>query len=271
MNVPIQCVNQPVHSIFSDQVIKAPHNIAVTHGHNEWTYRQLDNCSSELARVLVSQYGAQPETRIALLIPKAFAYIVALLAVLKSGAAYVPIDPEYPADRIRFVLEDSGAELVLVTESSASKMPTQSHIPVLMADPFTVSLPNSDPSDFQPHRSARRDLAYIVYTSGTTGRPKGVMIEHQSLTNVITNPMLMDACSKSHRSLLMMSVAFDWMVMEVLYGLSAGGIVVIPTGNIIETLQSVDTADFIPSFLSRLNPADFQNLKTIIIGGEPCT
>ncbi|KAJ1974145.1 hypothetical protein H4R33_006857, partial [Dimargaris cristalligena] len=119
MNVPIQCVNQPVHSIFSDQVIKAPHNIAVTHGHNEWTYRQLDNCSSELARVLVSQYGAQPETRIALLIPKAFAYIVALLAVLKSGAAYVPIDPEYPADRIRFVLEDSGAELVLVTESSA--------------------------------------------------------------------------------------------------------------------------------------------------------
>ncbi|KAJ1993466.1 hypothetical protein H4R33_000659 [Dimargaris cristalligena] len=79
MNVPIQCVNQPVHCIFSGRAKIVPHNIAVTHGPNEWTYRQLDNCSSELARVLVTQYGAQPETRFALFIPKSFTYIVALL------------------------------------------------------------------------------------------------------------------------------------------------------------------------------------------------
>ncbi|RKP38150.1 hypothetical protein BJ085DRAFT_17513, partial [Dimargaris cristalligena] len=271
VNEPIRCVDQPVHQIFCARALDIPHSISVIHGQYKWTYHQLNSCSSNLAQVLVTQYGARPETRFALLISKSFAYVIALLAVLKSGAAYVPIDPEYPVERVEYILEDSGAELVLVAESTYCIIPPQSCIPALVVDPFTLLTPDSDPSDFQPHPSARHDLAYVIYTSGTTGRPKGILVEHQNLASVITNPSIMEFYCGTRQSILMMSVAFDWMVFEVLYGLCTGGTVIVPTTNIVADLQSVDTADFTPSFLSRLNPVDFRNLKTVTIGGEPFT
>ncbi|RKP39725.1 hypothetical protein BJ085DRAFT_36903 [Dimargaris cristalligena] len=265
---PTRAIGRPVHHLFGDCAQLYPDHLALVDGSNEWTYAQLDYASSELARVLVAQYSACPEVRFALLIPKSIAYMVTILAVLKSGAAYVPLDPDYPTDRIQFVLEDSDASLLLVDESSFGRVASQFNVPTMTVNPFVQQPISGVLSDFQPFLSAPSDLAYVIYTSGTTGRPKGVLIEHRGVANFATDPYLRREYGPGRRVYQAGSVAFDGILVNTFRALCAGGTLVIPTDNILEDLQNIHVGTLTTTFLSRLDPKGFTNLETLAIGGE---
>ncbi|RKP33183.1 hypothetical protein BJ085DRAFT_1263, partial [Dimargaris cristalligena] len=185
-----------------------------------------------------------------------------------SGAAYVPLDPDYPADRIQFVLEDSVASVLMATESLLGSVPNQLQIPTISVDPFILMPVLTEPSDFQPFASSPSDLAYVIYTSGTTGRPKGVLVEHRSVANMSTDPCLGDAYGPGRRALQSGSIAFDGVLANTFRPLCTGSTVVVSTDNLVGDLRNVNTGLLVTSFLSRLNPLDFPEMSTLVTGGE---
>ncbi|KAA6449502.1 non-ribosomal peptide synthetase [Bacillus swezeyi] len=176
--------DKTIHELFEAQVLRTPDSGAAVYNGRRWTYRELNARANRLARLLIEK-GVQPEQRIGIMVKPSLEMAAGVLAILKAGAAYVPIDPDYPAQRIGYVLKDSGAELLL----------TQTDL--MVPDTFTgeVICLNGEASilygelhaedEANPVSGAKFDnLAYLIYTSGTTGEPKGVMVEHHSLVNL---------------------------------------------------------------------------------------
>ena len=178
---PASCV----HELFEAQAERTPQQIALSFGDQHLTYQQLNERADLLAHHL-RQRGIGPDTIVGLLLDRSVEMVVALLAVLKAGAAYLPLDIEYPAPRLSFMLKDSGARL-LITESQLLDSVTAESLPVLCLDRDWQIIAESAVSSSQqcsPPAPARPDnLAYLIYTSGSTGTPKGVMISHRALFN----------------------------------------------------------------------------------------
>ncbi|MGX9891615.1 non-ribosomal peptide synthetase, partial [Streptomyces sp. NPDC002276] len=174
--------------LFEAQVVRTPDALAVVSGGVELTYAELNVRANCLARYLVG-CGAGPERLVAVALPRSVDLVVALLAVLKSGAGYVPVDPEYPVDRITYMLRDARPTFVLTDEATAGLLPRDSDVPcVLLDDPSVrdavTALNASDLLDgdrLSPVVSAHS--AYVIYTSGSTGWPKGVVVSHGALVN----------------------------------------------------------------------------------------
>jgi amino acid adenylation domain-containing protein/FkbM family methyltransferase len=175
-----------VHQLFEARVEAIPKSLAAVFEEEQLSYAQLNRRANQLAHYLI-RIGVKPDDRVALHVERGLSMIVALLAVLKAGGAYVPLDPAYPADRLRFILGDSAPAALL----------THSHLAARLAESGTLGLPVlrlDDPSpawttylESNPNSSAiglnSRHLAYVVYTSGSTGAPKGVMVEHRNVVN----------------------------------------------------------------------------------------
>ncbi|MGF1739733.1 amino acid adenylation domain-containing protein [Vibrio profundum] len=166
--------------LFSDVVNKYPNSNALAFDGDAMTYQELDDASTRLANYLVSQHGAGPEKVVGLLFDPCFEMIISILAVLKSGAAYVPIAVEYPLERRQYMLENSESILLLTHSELQSEMNAVFSNTIAL-DQFNYSA-QSDRLDSRV--SLSQNLAYLIYTSGTTGNPKGVMIEHGTLTNL---------------------------------------------------------------------------------------
>ncbi|KAJ1915041.1 hypothetical protein IWQ60_008581, partial [Tieghemiomyces parasiticus] len=265
-------VNIPVHLLVGEWASRTPDGIALDHEGRTVTYAEFDRMASALAQVLTRDHGARPEVRIALLLPKSIKFIIALFAVLKSGAAYVPIDPEYPEERVRYIIEDSKATLVL--ESSETQVRYRNlTVPQLLLKDIIEAVPDTkdDGFLFVAHHSEPTDLAYIVYTSGTTGQPKGVMVEHGSLVSLTADPTYDRYYGTGQRDLLIMSVCFDGMLWPTMKSLCNGGTLVLPGPDLLGDLSSVHTASVTPSFLAKLLPEQFPLLRGIFCGGEPCS
>ncbi|WP_175409179.1 non-ribosomal peptide synthetase [Streptomyces sp. TRM64462] len=243
-----------LHGLFEEQAARTPARVAVTAADGTaLTYAELDACANRVARALHAE-GVAPGDRVAVLLERGPHTVPALLGVLKAGAAYVPVDPGYPAERIAFLLRDSRARAVLTGPPSRNEPDLPGDLPVLRAD----LLVGSGPAGPVPPAATSRDLAYVIYTSGSTGRPKGVMVEHHSVVNRLAWMQDRYAIGDGDVLLQKTPVSFDVSVWELFWWAAEGAeLALLPVGGerdpraILRTVgeHGVTTLHFVPSML----------------------
>ncbi|MBB4133176.1 non-ribosomal peptide synthetase [Xanthomonas sp. 3075] len=269
-----------LHSVFEQQVAQAPRAIAVVHDDVSISYAELDIRANQLAHYLIAQ-GIGPEDRVALYLQRGIDLIVAILAVLKAGAAYLPLDPAYPAQRLAFMLDDAQPRLLLAHRALAATLPTDSEIATVLldADPVWAQQPTHAPqrSDVLPQHPA-----YVIYTSGSTGTPKGVVVAHAQVVRLLHATRACVAPSAEDVWTLFHSCAFDFSVWELWGALAHGGrLVVVPQHTARDPAafhallcqQRVSVLNQTPSAFQALLDAQREsplqhNLRLVIFGGE---
>ena len=211
-----------VHQLFEAQAAAQPDALALEHAGQQLSYGELNRRANRLAHSLLAR-GVAPDDRIAVHLTRSVEMIVALLAVLKAGAAYVPLDPAYPPARLAYMLADCAPKLVL------SDSALDVAVPVLpAAAPLDGRDDNPSP---QAAGLLERHLAYVIYTSGSTGQPKGVMVEHRNVVNMIHAALRNSRLAPQDRMLQFSSVSFDSAVEEIFTPLAAGAALVLcPVG-----------------------------------------
>lgn len=268
-----------VHELFEAQARKAPEKTAIVFQGERVTYRALNERANQLARRLI-ELGAGPEVMVAVCLNRSIELIVGLLAILKSGSAYVPIDPSYPSERRNFILGDTRAKVVLTHPSLAGEL--EGHGPhVVPLDPSWTEFAAEARADLGVHISGDT-LAYVIYTSGSTGRPKGVLIRHAGLDNYLSWAAKAYSSNEPADSLLHSSVCFDLPVTSLWLPLVTGGAVTIVEDSegatkLCEALVAGTTqATFVkitPAHMkllaAQMSPAQARGAsKAFVIGGE---
>ncbi|STZ74089.1 D-alanine--poly(phosphoribitol) ligase, subunit 1 [Mycolicibacterium fortuitum] len=263
-----------IPALFAEQVAAAPEAVAITADGRSMSYRKLDDAASRLARKLTA-HGVGPGAYVALLAERSAEAVVAMLAVLKAGAAYLPIDPVLPDARIEFMLEDAASAVAIVTTGLADRL---AGCELLIVD---VSEATADPrsldefADILLTEPQPGDVAYLIYTSGTTGAPKGVAITHRNVTELLGTP---DTFMAGQTWTQWHSYAFDASVEEIWAALLHGGrLVVVPesVARSAEDLQAllaaeqVDVLSQTPSAVAMLSPERLTAV-TLLVAGEPC-
>jgi amino acid adenylation domain-containing protein len=207
--------------LFARQVARTPDATAVIAGDEDMSYAELNERANRLARLLISR-GAGPDRFVAVAVPRSAEMIVAVLAVLKAGAAYVPVDPAYPADRIAYMLSESRPVTVLTTAEVAGTLP--GGLPLLVLDdPVTAQKLDGADTENPQETADQRNAAYVIYTSGSTGRPKGVTIEHGHAGMLARWAGSVFSAGDLSRVLASTSLSFDVSVFEIFGTLTAGG------------------------------------------------
>ncbi|WP_256758213.1 non-ribosomal peptide synthetase [Cohnella sp. WQ 127256] len=209
-----------IHTMFEDQAAKTPNDVAVVFADQQLTYRELNERANQLARTLHEQ-GVQHESVVGIMVERSLEMMIGLLGILKAGGAYLPIDPDYPQERIQYMLEDSQAKHLLTQKSIA--VPTFEGIRLDMADSLYEFQDSSNLELTQPSNQ----LAYVIYTSGSTGQPKGVMLEHRSVINFIQGMADRIDFSVEKTILSLTTISFDIFVLETFVPLTHGGKVII--------------------------------------------
>jgi len=215
-----------IHQLFEQQVEKTPNALAIVFGNESLDYATLNQQANQVAHYLLS-LGVHADDRVAICMERSINMIVAVLGILKAGGAYLPLDPNYPSERLAYMLNDA-APVALLTQSSLQNHLPNNTIPQLLLDTEqdllakqTVSNPNIA---IQPHH-----LAYIIYTSGSTGHPKGVMIAHGGVCNMATDLRIRYQLCETDRNLQFASLAFDMSVEEIFGALISGAALVLRT------------------------------------------
>ncbi|MBO0883790.1 MAG: non-ribosomal peptide synthetase, partial [Mycobacterium sp.] len=262
-----------VPALFATQVARTPEAVAVSCAGQSMTYRKLDETANQLAHLLTTQ-GAGPGQCVALLLERSPQAITAILAVLKTGAAYLPIDPAHPDARIQFMLNDAAPLAAITTTRLRPRLDTH-HLPVIdigdIKTPTTDTQPTTAPPPPGPD-----DIAYLIYTSGTTGTPKGVAVSHHNVTQLLKSldGGLPTAGVWSHCH----SLAFDVSVWEIWGALLRGGRVVVVPEELTsspEDFQALLTAEHVnvltqtPSAVRLLSPQGLDSTALVVVG-EAC-
>jgi amino acid adenylation domain-containing protein len=217
-------LKQSIQQLFEEQVASTPKAVAVVDEHHALTYEELEQRANQLAWRLRSE-GVGPESFVAVCLERSTELLVALLGILKAGAAYVPLDPSYPQPRLQFMLEDSAAEVVLTEQALAARLPRHNGKQICLDQEREQLV--SESSERLPPQNLSQSLAYVIYTSGSTGRPKGVAIEHHSTVTMLQWAQTVYSRADLAGVLASTSICFDLSVYELFLPLSAGGTVVI--------------------------------------------
>ena len=213
-----------LHELVEAQVARTPDAVAVEFEGRRLTYAELNARANQLAHRL-RKLGAGPDLLVAHCVDRSLEMVIAVLAILKAGAAYVPLDPAYPKDRLAFMLTDTKATVLLTQESLRSALPA-AQAQVLCIDTDWVSIAQESPLNLKC--DTRPDqLCYVIYTSGSTGRPKGVMLEHRAAVNILLSVAREPGFTAADTMLAVTTLSFDIAVSEVFLPLITGGRLVV--------------------------------------------
>ena len=268
--------DKTISQLFEEQVEKTPDNIAVVFGEDKLTYKELNERANSLANYL-REHGTGRNDIVGIMVNRSLEMIISILAVLKSGACYIPIDPEYPQDRIEYMLDNSNAKLLLTFKKLDSKVNFNNKLFVELDNELynfnKDNLKNINEPD---------DLAYIIYTSGSTGKPKGVMLKHNNINNFIQGMCNIIDFTPNKTIVSVTTISFDIFVLESLLPLQKGLKIVIANEDeqndirLFNSLCIKNNVNIIQTTPSRFqvlisNPNELDYLKNttdILVGGE---
>jgi syringomycin synthetase protein SyrE len=270
-------VEQTLHGLFEAQVERTPQALAVVHGDVRLSYRELNNRANQLAHHLID-IGAKPDGRVAICAERSESMVIGLLAILKAGSSYVPLDPAYPADRIAYMLQDS-APAAILTQRATRGLLADISVPVIDLD--TQSLQDQPVANPHVPGLTSAHLAYVLYTSGSTGTPKGVMNEHRGVVNRLLWARDHYTVNETDRVLQKTPFGFDVSVWEFFLPLLVGAQLHMarPGGHqdpayIAQVIREhrITLMHFVPSmldvFLEHGDSHGFSDLRCVLCSGE---
>ncbi len=273
--------NQCIHQLFEEQVERTPDAVAVVFGDRQLTYYELNCRANQLAHYLRT-LGVKFEVLVGICVERSLEMVVGLLGILKAGAAYVPLDPEYPTERLAFMLKDAQVSVLLTQQNLVDKLP-ENQAKLVYLDTQWEEIGQSS-QDNLISEVQTTNLAYVIYTSGSTGTPKGVMIEHQSLVNFTKAEITQWGIHQKDNFLQFSSFSFDVFAKDIYPCLSVGGTLVLRTEQMLNswfafiegierwqiTVLNVPAAYWheLVTELARTNKRLSSSLRLITIGGE---
>lgn len=262
------------HELFEEQVEKNPNAIAIHYKDSEMTYQELDNKANRLANYLIKM-NVGPEVLVGIFLDKSPNVIVSILAIMKAGGAYLPLDPSLPKKRQSYIMEDSKVQVV-ITESSLLNSLPEVNAKIISIDLIKSELAlQSD--EKHKYASSLNQLAYVIYTSGSTGRPKGVQVEHKGIANLIEEKRRVLKINSNSRILQFANLAFDASFIEIFSALGVGATLCIakkeellPGTILTKTLNDmkITVITLPPSILAVLPEEDIKFVRTIVTAGE---
>lgn len=269
------------HHLFERQVMERPEAPALCFDGRQLSYAQLNSRANQLAQHLIT-LGIGPGVLVLLSLDRSIDMIVALLGILKAGGAYVPLDPTSLTERQIFIVRDSGAQVIVTTSDWVAQLAQVSSVLesllIVAMDtdaPHIATLNNDKPKE----QTTADDLAYALYTSGSTGQPKGVLVQHQGLCNVVAAQQAVLGCSPGDRILQFASITFDASIFEIAMALGLGGVLclgcsdeILPGPDLVTFLQRerISIMTVPSSSLAAIAPQPLPHLKTINVAGEVC-
>lgn len=269
--------NLTIQEYFEEQVLNHPLAIALDYENTELTYLELDQLSNQLAHILRKDYTICPEQIVGIYMEPSQYYLISIWAILKAGGAYLPLDPNYPAARLQWMIEDAKPSLILSSVSAPELKSPWSPSIIKLDDPFWIEKMALSSSKALENRNKPSHLAYVIYTSGSTGKPKGVMIEHKSVMNLIEVQEQRLQLSKSSKVLQFSSMSFDASIWEWTMALHQGStLYLIPTNirrdptKLIEHCNNKQITHLTlpPSMLALLPENSLPHLQVLILAGE---
>jgi len=262
--------DKTIHQLFEEQVEKTPDAVAVVFDDREMTYRELNENANKLAGVLRAK-GVKPNEIVGLMVNRSLEMIVGIFAILKAGGAYLPIDPEYPEERIRYMLGDSNARILLTQKSFNADLYYRGQLIELdnlmdntgfLMDNFGL-IKDDASSELSNLENVNKpcDLIYIIYTSGSTGKPKGAMIEHRNVVRLLFNDKFQFDFNSKDVWTMFHSFCFDFSVWEMYGALLYGGkLIIISKGATQDTKEFVNILKKEKVTVLNQTPAAFYNL-----------
>lgn len=268
--------NHTLVDLFERQAKQSPDHIALIFGEKQWTYRELDEASSQLAQHLRQQYSVQPEGLVGLLTKRSDWAILAILGILKAGAAYVPMSVKAPEERKKWMIDDTG----LSTLISLAEHREDYHnlgLEVLELDTQWENISQNTPLRAEEISIHPEQLAYVIYTSGSTGQPKGVMVEHRGVCNTILSQIADFDIRQGDRCLQFFALSFDASGLEIYTALLSGaGLYILEEENktipreLYQFVQNhaLDVITLPAAYLGELDLEQLRKVRTLISGGE---